>query len=176
MVRLCCTILDQPFQSISVLLQTLGLPTDIFQAVLAQAVQQHGTALSLRLTSRSLAHKCGAALVTGETARQAQSFPPVRDAYMKRSACSQLPTDLLSSQTAGTLYLKVPSLCGPPGEFQCWLRQVGILQRAFPNSTLRLDRMIFTTAEVDVHNLLSCTELSSVTICYCGGHERDTQF
>ena len=56
-------------QSIFVLLQTLDLPRDIFQAVLAKAVQQHGTASSLRLTSRSLAHECGAALVTGEAAR-----------------------------------------------------------------------------------------------------------
>ena len=72
----CCALLDQPSQSISVLMQTLGLPTDVFQAVLAKAVQQHGTASSLRLTSRSLAHKCGAALVTGETELQAQIFPP----------------------------------------------------------------------------------------------------
>ena len=47
-----------------VLLQTLGLPTELFQIVLAEAAQQHGSASSLRLTCRSIAHKCGA-LVTG---------------------------------------------------------------------------------------------------------------
>ncbi len=77
--------------NVNMLLQTLSLPPDIFQAVLANAVQQHGTASSLRLTSRSLAHKCGAALVTGETARQAQILPPSRDEHIGCSAYSQAP-------------------------------------------------------------------------------------
>ena len=77
----------------------------------------------------------------------------------------RLPIDLLSPQTAGTLHLKTPSLRGPPREFQYWQRQVGIIQRAFPNSTLRLDWKVWTVAEVDVHRLLSCTELRRVTIC-----------
>ena len=33
---------------VSVLLQTLGLPTELFQIVLAKAAQQHGTAPNLR--------------------------------------------------------------------------------------------------------------------------------
>ena len=75
------------------------------------------------------------------------------------------PKLLLPPRTAGTLYLTPPSLRGLPGELQCWLRQVGILQHAFPNSTLRLDSVICATDEVDVHHLLSCTELRGVTIC-----------
>ena len=59
----------------SVQLQTLGLPTDVFQAVVAEAAQQHGTASSLRLISRSLAYGCGAALETGKTERQAMKSP-----------------------------------------------------------------------------------------------------
>ena len=48
----CCFALpDQASQSISMLLQTLGLPTELFQIVLAKAAQQHGTASSLRLTA-----------------------------------------------------------------------------------------------------------------------------
>ena len=59
----------------AVLLQTLGLPTELFQIVLAKTAQQHGTASSLRLTCRSMALGCAAALVTGETARQALIYP-----------------------------------------------------------------------------------------------------
>ena len=44
-------------------------------------------------------------------------------------------------------------------EFKRWLWQVGILQRAFPNSILKLDDVVYTTDEVDIHRLLSCTEL-----------------
>ena len=46
--------------------------------------------------------------------------------------------------------------------FQRWLWQVGVLQRAFPNSILRLDARICTLDEVDVHRLLSCRELRDV--------------
>ena len=41
---------------------------------------------------------------------------------------------------------------------------MGILQRAFPNSTLTLDCVICATDAVDVHHLLSCTELRGVTV------------
>ena len=53
---------------------------------------------------------------------------------------------------------------GLPGEFQRWLWQVGVLQRAFPNSTLRLDGVVEAADEVEVHRLLSCRELKNVTI------------
>ena len=66
---------DQASKSVSVLLQTLGLPRELFQIVLAKAAQQYGTVSSLRLTCRSLAHGCAAALVTGGKARQALIFP-----------------------------------------------------------------------------------------------------
>ena len=48
---------------------------------------------------------------------------------------------------------------------QRWLWQVGVLQRAFPNSTLKLDNVVCTASEHDIHHLLSCTELRDVTIC-----------
>ena len=42
---------------------------------------------------------------------------------------------------------------------------MGILQHAFPNSTLKLDDVVHTTDEVDILQLLKCTELRDVTIC-----------
>ena len=41
---------------------------------------------------------------------------------------------------------------------------MGILQRAFPNSTLTLNRVIWTADEVDIHHLLSCTMLRGVAV------------
>ena len=145
------------------LLQTLDLPRDIFRAVLADAVQQHGIASSLRLTCRSLAHECGAALVKGETACQALTFS--REITICSSAYVQLQGKLLHPQPTGTLYLEPPYWHGPPDKFQHWLWQVGILQRAFPNSTLRLDKVYYTEDDADYHHLLSCSELRSVTFC-----------
>ena len=48
---------------------------------------------------------------------------------------------------------------------QHWLRQVGALQRAFPNSTLELDNVVTTADETYISRLLSCTELRGITIC-----------
>ncbi len=108
-----CALPVQPSRSVSVLLQTLGLPRDIFQIVLAKAAQQHGTASSLRLTSRSLAHVCGAALVTGETARLALIFPPSRKYVMLVCSPSSFKGELLCLQTAGTIYLESPKTESP---------------------------------------------------------------
>ena len=86
----------RPLNVSPVLLQTLGLPTELFQIMLAKAVQQHGTALSLRLTCRSIAHGCAAALVTGETACQALVFPREHaqccSAYPQASGCAAVST------------------------------------------------------------------------------------
>eukprot|EP00891_Asterochloris_glomerata_P004879 jgi/Astpho2/4879/Aster-05813 len=65
----------------------------------------------------------------------------------------------------GTFHLRPPHLHGPHGELQCWLWQVGILQRAFPNSTLRMDNVVRTADAASIHQLLNCTELRDVTIC-----------
>ena len=73
--------------------------------------------------------------------------------------------ELLYLQTTGILYLAPPDLHDLPGGFQRWLWQVGILQRAFPNSTLRLDNVVDTADGAGIHHLLSCTELRGVTIC-----------
>ena len=68
-------------------------------------------------------------------------------------------------KTAGTLYLETPNLrCLSDKEFQHWVSQVGILQRAFPNSTLRLNNVVGTADEATIHHLLSCTELRGVTV------------
>ena len=142
------------------LLQTLGLPTELFQIVLANAAQQHGTASSLRLTCRSTAHRCGA-LQTGETARQALIFPHA----MLLCILLEFQGELLCPPAAGTLHLEHQTCIACPEEFQRWLWQVGVLQRAFPNSTLKLDDVVHTSDEVDILQLLNCTELRSVTIC-----------
>ena len=42
---------------------------------------------------------------------------------------------------------------------------MGILQRAFPNSTLRMDNVVRTADAASIHQLLNCTELRDVTIC-----------
>ena len=81
------------------------------------------------------------------------------------SAYTQLQGSMLHPQPTGTLYLKPPDLHGPPGEFQHWLWQVGVLQRAFPNSILKLDDVVLTQDDADYHHLLSCTELRSVNFC-----------
>ena len=144
-------------------MQTLGLPLELFQIVLAKAAQQPGTAQSLRLTSRSLAHGCAAALVTGGKACRALIFlMRMRDAAL---VTLELQGKLLCPQTVGTLYLETPNLqCLPRREFQRWLWQVGVLQRAFPSSTLNLNAVVDTADEVDIHRLLSCTELRDITI------------
>ena len=52
---------------------------------------------------------------------------------------------------------------------------MGVLQRAFPNSTLRLNSVVGTADEEDVLQLLSCTELRGVKICPTpapGGRDR----
>ena len=125
----CCALPDQPSHSISVVLQTLGLPMDLFRAVLAEAVQQHGTASSLRLTSRSLAHACGAALVTGETARRALLFPPCRVYAVLLCSPLSFKGEVLCLQTAGILYLETPLdfqvHCLYGKELQRWLWQSG---------------------------------------------------
>ena len=41
---------------------------------------------------------------------------------------------------------------------------MGVLQRAFPNSTLQLNDMVPTTDEVDILQLLNCTELRGFTV------------
>ena len=44
----------------------------------------------------------------------------------------------------------------------------GVLQRAFPNSTLKLDDFTSTAGDADtadIHHLLRCTELRSITFC-----------
>ena len=76
------------------------------------------------------------------------------------------------SQSAGTFYLETPYLDTPylnrpylaRRDFQRWLRQVGMLQRAFPNSTLRLNHVIRTADAGNIRRLLSCTELRGITI------------
>ena len=80
-----------------------------------------------------------------------------------------LPADLVRclmySQPAGTLCLEAPNLhCLPTREFQHWLWQVGVLQRSFPNSILKLDDVVRTAPEHNIRHLLSCTELRDVTI------------
>ena len=125
----CCAQSDQRYQYISVLLQTLGLLTDIFWAVHAEAVRQRGTASILRLTSCSLAYTCGAALMTGKTARQAQislSFHSILcDAALHTL---KLQSELLYPQTAGTTYLETPTLnCLSRTKFEHCLWQVGVL-------------------------------------------------
>ena len=104
LVRLLLCTADQVSQSISVLLHALDLPRDISQTVLAEAVQQHGTASSLRLTSRSLAHASGAALVTGEAARQAPTFPPSRGHSMLLCMPSSFRVSCCLHKTAGTTW------------------------------------------------------------------------
>ena len=42
---------------------------------------------------------------------------------------------------------------------------MGILQRAFPSSTLRLDNVARTADAASIHHLLNCTELRDLTIC-----------
>ena len=66
-------------------------------------------------------------------------------------------------QSAGTFYLETPDLhCLPRRELQHWLWQVGVLQRAFPNSTLKLTDVVNTADEGNIDHLLSCTELRGV--------------
>ena len=84
-------LLDQPPQSLSLCCCKLWASPQTFEAVLALAVQQHGAASSLRLTSRTLAHKCGAALVTGETARQAKILPPPHGSAASMNCRHPLP-------------------------------------------------------------------------------------
>ena len=78
----------------------------------------------------------------------------------------KLQGELMYQQTAGTLYLETPRLhCLPRREFQHWLWQVGVLQRAFPNSALELDNVVRTADAANINRLLNCTELRNVTIC-----------
>ena len=80
------------------------------------------------------------------------------------SAYTQAPgTRLLCPQPVGTLYLKRSKLDGLPRDFHRWLWQVGILQRAFPNSTLKLDSAVYTDEAAHIHHLLTCTELRGLT-------------
>ena len=86
-----------------------------------------------------------------------------------RLHCAALDTvklqgKLLQPQPAGTLHLEQSRWSGPPGQFQRWLWQVGVLQRAFPNSTLKLDNVVYTAQEVDIAQMLNCTELRDVAI------------
>ena len=68
-------------------------------------------------------------------------------------------------RSAGTLYLETPDLhCLSITDVQHWLWQVGVLQRAFLNSTLKLNDVVQTADEANIHHLLSCTELRGVTI------------
>ena len=90
-----------------------------------------------------------------------------------RKAALLIPNgELLSLQTAGTIYLQAPNMYGPSRKIQHWLRQVGVLQRAFPNSILKLDNVVRTSHERNIHRLLNCTELRAVICCPRAGDDR----
>ena len=64
------------------------------------------------------------------------------------------------------MYLETPNLDRlSRGAFQHWLWQVGVLQRAFPDSTLEMDDVVRTAHEHNIHDPLSCTELRGVALC-----------
>ena len=98
--------------------------------------------------------------------RQTPTFPPSRGQTLNAALHAlKLQGELLCPQTAGTIYLESPKLDRLSREaFQRWLWQVGVLQRTFPNSTLEMDDVVRTAHEHNIHDLLSCTELRSVTI------------